>query len=231
VSPALKPPYIRKEDRRGDVHIYIVDGKYIRGHIDEEFSNFGQHYRFKFIPENEIWLATEADQNERAFFIDHAITERRLMADGMPYSRALGKADRAEKAERRRAGDIRKATPRGRKTSDPAAMHKHLWKKLKGGVDVWIVKGRLVRSAFFTDFTAGGHEYVYDFVPAGEVWIDDDIQDDERRFVVLHELHERKLMARGMPYDRAHALSSRMELRCRHHPTRLESTLRAQGWA
>ena len=226
----LKLPYIKKVDRRGEIHIFIVDGEYVRGHIDEEFSNFGQHYRFKFIPENEIWIDREADQNERAFFIDHAILEQRLMAGGMSYPRALEKADRLERAERRRAGDLRKARPKGRKTADPAAMHKHLWRKLKGGLHVWIVKGRLVRSDFFTDFTAGGHEYVYEFVPAGEVWIDDDIEANERRFIVLHELHERKLMARGMSYDKAHALSSRMELRCRHHPERLEPALKAQGW-
>lgn len=225
-----KPPYIKKADRRGDLQIWIVDGKYIRGHLDEEFGNFGQHYRFKFIPKDELWIDREADQNERAFFIDHLLAEQRLMEKGLPYARALEKADRIERAERRRAGDARKIRSKGRKTANPQAVHKHLWRKIKDGLDVWIVKGRLVRSDFFTDFTAGGHEYVYKFIPAGEVWIDDDIEESERRFVLLHELHERKLMAGGLSYDRAHARSSRLELRCRHHPEKLQAALKAKGW-
>ena len=52
-----------------------------------------------------------------------------------------------------------------------------LWKKLKGGLSVWIVNGRLVRSVFDIDFTAGGHDYVYEFVPENEVWIDDSIEE------------------------------------------------------
>lgn len=52
MSETLKPPYLRKDEQRGDFQVWIVDGSYIRGHIDEEFTNFGQHYRFPYIPEN-----------------------------------------------------------------------------------------------------------------------------------------------------------------------------------
>jgi hypothetical protein len=52
----------------------------------------------------------------------------------------------------------------------PASHNPVLWKKLENGVRVWIVNGRLVRSAFDIDFTAGGHDHVYEFVPEGEVW-------------------------------------------------------------
>ena len=68
------------------------------------------------------------------------------------------------------------------------------------------------------DFTAGGHDHVYEFVPQGEVWIDSDIEEKERGFVLLHELHERNRMAVGWSYDKAHAESSRLEYHCRHHP-------------
>ena len=78
-------------------------------------------------------------------------------------------------------------------------VHEHLWKKLENGVTVWIVNGRLVRSMLDIDFTAGGHDHVYEFVPEGEVWIDNDIEEKERGFVLLHELHERNRMAEGWP--------------------------------
>ena len=71
----LKPPYLEQIDRRGDLRIWVVDGSYIRGHIDEEFTNFGQHFRFSYIPENELWLDQEAHPDERKFFIDHLLME------------------------------------------------------------------------------------------------------------------------------------------------------------
>ncbi len=72
---------------------------------------------------------------------------------------------------------------------------------------------------------------MYEFVPEDEVWIDDDIEEGERGYVLLHELHERNRMAIGWPYSKAHAESSRLEYRCRHHPDELHETLAAEGWA
>jgi hypothetical protein len=225
----LKPPYLRRDEKRGDIQVWIVDGAYVRGHIDEEFTNFGQHYRYSYIPVHEFWIDREAADNERIFFIDHLLAEHALMAKGAPYGEALARADLAERRERRRAGDVRKVAPDG--LPDPGVVRRLLWKKLEIGVSVWIVSGRLVRSAFDIDFTAGGHDHVYEFVPTGEVWIDDDIEEAERGFVLLHELHERNRMAAGMPYRQAHAESSRIEFRCRHHPDELHEALAAEGWA
>jgi len=227
----LKPPYLRKDERRGDFQIWIVDGAYIRGHIDEEFTNFGQHYRYPYIPEKEFWLDREAEHDERRFFIDHLLVEHELMARGLPYGEALTKADLVERKERRRAGDRAKVTRQGRSLPDAAAVQERLWKRLENGVSVWIVNGRLVRSAFDIDFTAGGHDHVYEFVPPATVWIDDAIEQAERGFVLLHELHERNQMEKGMPYSQAHAESSRLEFHCRHHPDELHDALAAEGWA
>jgi hypothetical protein len=231
MANAFKPPYLRKDDKRGDLQVWIVDGSYIRGHIDEEFTNFGQHYRYPYIPKNELWIDEEATQDERPFFIEHLLVEHDLMSKGMSYEEAIVQADRVEQKERRRAGDVRKATHNGKQLPDAAAVHDRLWKTLESGVRVWVVNGRLVRSVFDIDFTAGGHDHVYEFVPEGEVWIDDDIVEKERGFVLLHELHERNQMAKGMPYSKAHAESSRLEFRCRHHPDELHDALAAEGWA
>jgi hypothetical protein len=226
-----KPPYIRKVDQRGDLNVWVVDGSYIRGHVDEEFTNFGQHYRYPYVPLNELWLDQEGNPDEQQFFIDHLLVEHRLMAKGLPYAKALEAADHEERRQRRRAGDLRRLTGGGRKLPDGADVHVRLWKKLENGVSVWIVNGRLVRSVFDIDFTAGGHDHVYEFVPDGEVWIDDDIEEQERGCVLLHELHERNRMAEGWPYSKAHADSSRLEYRCRHHPDELHDALAAEGWA
>ena len=60
--------------------------------------------------------------------------------------------------------------------------------------------------------------------------MDDDIEESERGYVLLHELHERNRMATGWPYSKAHAESSRLEYRCRHHPDELHDALGKEGW-
>ena len=227
----LKPAYLNKIEEHGGFTVWDVDGAYIRGHIDEEFTNFGQHYRFPFIPKNELWIDHEAKRDETRFFIDHLLTEHRLMANGLPYAKAIEEADRVERRERVRAGDVRKLTNHGKKLPNPQQVHERLWKELENGISVWIVNGRLVRSVFDIDFTAGGHDYVYEFVPEKEVWIDNDIDQEERGYVLLHELHERNRMATGWPYSKAHVESSQIESRCRHHPEQLHDALATEGWA
>jgi hypothetical protein len=229
-EPKLKPPYLEKIDERGNLPVWIVDGSYIRTHIDEEFTNFGQHYSFSCIPKNELWIDQEAENNERRFFIDHLLVEHRLMEKGVSYDKALVEADKVERRERSRAGDIRRLTHDGKELPDGKEVHERLWKKLENGISVWIVNGRLVRSVFDIDFTEGGHDYVYEFVPQNEVWIDNDIEEKERGYVLLHELHERNRMANGWPYNKAHAESSHLEYGCRHHPEQLHEALAAEGW-
>jgi hypothetical protein len=226
----LKPPYLEKIDQHGNLAIWLVDGGFIRGHMDEEFTNFGQHYIFSYIPKDELWIEKETKNDELQFFIDHLLVEHRLMAKGMPYDKALLEADRVERKERRRAGDVRRMTHRGKDLPDGREVHVRLWKKLENGNSVWVVNGRLVRSVFDIDFTEGGHDYVYEFVPEGEVWIDDAIEEKERGYVLLHELHERNRMASGWPYSKAHAESSRVEYHCRHHPEELHEALASEGW-
>lgn len=229
-SSKSRLPYIKKIDGRGNLQIWIVDGSYIRSHIDEEFTNFGQHYSFSYIPKNELWIEEETKTDERRFFIDHLLVEHRLMSQGVPYNKALEEADRVERKERRRAGDVGRLTHHGKQLPDGKEVHQRLWKKLENGLSVWIVNGRLVRSVFDIDFTEGGHDYVYEFVPENEVWIDDAIEEKERGYVLLHELHERNRMASGWSYNKAHAESSRVEYRCRHHPDELHEALAAEGW-
>ena len=45
----LKPPYIQMIDQRGDYKIRIVDGPYIRGHLDEVFTNYMGWENYKHV--------------------------------------------------------------------------------------------------------------------------------------------------------------------------------------
>lgn len=224
-----KLPYLKKVGQRGVISIWIVDGTYVRTHIDEEFTNYGQHYNFKYIPKEEFWIDHEGKPDEQKFFIDHLLVEHRLMEKGVSYNEALEQADKIELSERKKSGDVRKLT-KGKNLPDAEKVHVRLWKKLETPVSVWIVNGRLVRSVFDVDFTEGGHDYVYEFVPQNEVWIDNDLEEAERPYVLLHELHERNLMAKGWDYDRAHEDSSKIEYHCRHNPNELHIALGNEGW-
>jgi hypothetical protein len=229
-TATIRPaPYVRSLERRGPLSIWLVDGAMVRKNIDIEFSNFGSHYTIDEIPRNEIWIDGETDADEQRFFIAHARTERRLLAAGTDPDVARQTSNHEERRMRVAAGDLRKVM-QGRALPDVEKVRRELWKTLPSGVLVWFVKGRLVRSVYDIEFTEGGHEHVYEYIPRGEVWIDDDIHEDERGYVVFHELHERNRMSDGMDYDTAHAESSKLELHYRNHPDQLHEALAAEGW-
>lgn len=222
-------PYIRKLEDLGEIAVWEVNGKYVRDNISREFTNFGQHYRFSFIPTFEFWLDKEYSPGEMRYFVDHLLIEWRLMREGMPYKQALEKADAQEKAERAKSGLIDKV--KSELTIQPHIVPKEVYKKKLegfGDVDVWVVNGEVVRSLYFIDFTEGGHHFVYDFVPLKEVWLDNDLSTQERDFILLHELHERYLMSTGMEYDPAHRSSSIIEYKCRQNSGLLKKALKEE---
>lgn len=228
LSPVDPQARLEKVGRRGKLTIWAVSGNYIRSRIDREFTNFGQHFRFRFIPENELWIDVEQNPDERRFFIDHLLTEWRLMNAGKPYGAAIEAGEKKEMSERKKAGDVARLCNR---QGQLKAERVHL--RLLGSADtlrVWLVNGRLVRSGFYADFTEGGHDLVYRFVPANEVWLDNDLVPEERELVLLHELYERYLMNRGAGYRQAHRKASRLEWQNRHRPERLAGSLKRLGW-
>lgn len=80
------------------------------------------------------------------------------------------------------------------------------------------VNGEYVRSNIFQDFTEGGHDAVYDWIPDGEVWLDE-ANKDEFDFIALHELLERYFMlVVGLEYDKAHEKANKVEERARERP-------------
>ena len=218
-------PYIKVLDKIDDFTVWQVDGMYIRNNLNREFTNFGQHFRFQFIPVHEFWIDKEYGTDESAFFISHMILEWYLMHEGKSYDYAIERADTLEASERKKysrpLADLNGKTLGEKPPKD-------LYREKIYQADnlaVWVVNGELVRDLYFIDFTEGGHEFVYDFVPKGEVWIDDDLNPDERYFVLLHELHERALMHAGDDYFKAHNSSSAIEYKCRKNPQLLETLL------
>ena len=207
----------------GPCQVWEIDGEKLRATKDIEFTNFGMYPDFDYIPRNELWLDREAHPDEQQFFVDHMLTQWKALRHGYSNAIALDKAYRVEKSERAKSGDMQKVQT----SSD---VHLKTIGKTSHGLVIWLVNGRLIRSDFFIDFVDGGHHLIYPWIPQNEVWIDDDLQPNEYPFVILHELHERELMAKGWTYNKAHASASKIEFLCHHHPEKLVTHLHQLGF-
>ena len=221
----MKKPYVKKYKKIGKITYWIVDGNYIRTNIDEDFTNYGHHYKFNFIPENELWIDKERDKGEERFYLDYMLKFIHALKSGKNYHQAVEIGEKVEKKERAKSRLAKKAH---KKLKIGESLAKILYKKqlkTSSEIKVHIVNGELVRDEFFIDFTEGGHDKVYHFIPKGEIWIDDDISKEEINFVLLHEIHERNLMAKGWNYEKAHTDSSRLEFFYRNHPKKINKIL------
>jgi len=242
----IKDVYIEKIGTRGKFTIWLVDGSKVRRDLDEEFTNFGHHYFFEFIPENEFWIDKEHNRGETRYYIDHMLIEYRLISEGRDFEYAEEKANIIERRERNKSklvSAISKEQKNGAEIIDK--IHKEFLKEYSKKPKVWIVSGELVRGLLCIDFTEGGHDKVYPFIPKNEIWLDDDLGPKERKFVLLHELHERNLMPEGHNlkmkngiievdtnynkiYTIAHIKASKLEYYCRQHPEELDKKLKKE---
>lgn len=235
----MDKPYLKKFSEIEGITVWIVDGYYIRRFIDihypkdergtYNFNNFGQHYRFNFIPENEFWIDRQAESGEEQYFIQHLLAEYKLMKEGKNYYDATTAGDHAEQEMRDK--DPRVIDLRKKLTTDRESVLNIIRKKLlenysNGKIKTYIVDSFLVRSLFYLDWVSGGHDKVYpDFVPPGEVWLDNDIVDEEMKYVLLHELHERYWMSEGWKYHPAHDSALEIEAYCYKNPEELENKI------
>jgi hypothetical protein len=94
------------------------------------------------------------------------------------------------------------------------------------GLPVYLVSGEQVRNQIDIDFTAGGNEAAYpNYVPAGEIWIDDALHVLDRIATIFHEIVERNLMIYGgVDYDDAHDTACKREVEFRKELTRKRPT-------
>jgi hypothetical protein len=230
IKKDIKKAHIKRFANVFGFKVWIVNGKYIRSNLDEEFTNFGEHYNFKFIPENEFWIDKERSPGEEKYFIESMLVMNRLMSKGVKDKDAAKVADRIERGERSKSKLMKKEMKIKKHNGNIIkTIHKSLIKKYSTNkLKIWIIRGEVVRDLFFLDFTEGGHDKVYNFIPDNEVWIDDDLGPDERRFVILHEIHERNLMSLRMKYDNAHRSSSEIEYYCRKHPSMTEKYIKKE---
>ena len=222
--------------QRGLFEIYAVDGEAIRGEpsigADIDFTNWGEHWHFPFIPLYEIWLdqsAITAAPEDEGVFIDAAMYEWRIMRDGTPYEQVWQRVEDYETKERRKSEGPVSGKP-GAPAEIPAELYLGTLGTLSDGTVVKLVHAKTVQDLYDDDFTEGGNSAVYKFVPKGEEWIGDDIFPQERGYIVVHETDETYWMRHGLGYDAAHKKASELEWFCRHHPEQLAKILEQLGF-
>jgi len=220
-------PYVKSLGYSGKFKVFLVDGEYVRDNFCEDFINEGQQLHFNFIPKKEFWISKEKFPGEEVYFIDHLKVEHRLMKEGMPYCKAYRHALLIQRRERAKSKIIAGLKKLGKNNPEVIhKIHKKLIEKHNNSIKVFLVNGEIVRDLFDPDFGGGGHDKVYPYVPKNEIWLDDDFSLKERRFILVHELRERRLMKhKNWNYKKAHKQATELEDFCRHHPKKLEKAI------
>ena len=211
--------YTKKITTVGDCVVWLVDGALIRKEINENFVKCSINTKSSFVPKNEFWIDEDLDPKEYRYFIDRFIYEQGLLDSGKDYAIADKKADEFEKDERKDSVEVRQILKsRPDKKDLLEKIKKKIIKKFSGEIKIWLVDGNLVRSFFLLDYCEGGHGLVYPFIPKNEIWIEQAISPQERKYIILHELHERHLMSQGKSYKNAHIGATEVEDYYRENP-------------
>jgi hypothetical protein len=217
-----RPPPLHK--RRLFVHdsytMYGVDPLAVRDQSRgaEEFGNFAVHDEFpRTIPKDEIWITDRLANEEGILFAANAIAQLRARAAGASEDRAYAAGENVERflRHRLRGAEFRDGRPHKRV---PERIYVEGYTALPdptrpgNDVTVWLVDGAVVRDFYKTDYTEGGHGYVYRWVPKPEIWVEATLERAELPYIVTHEFLERRLMHdAGLDYDSAHEISSKVE--------------------
>src|SRR3989339_955790 len=150
----MKKPYEKLVGKIGDLKVWVVNGKYVRDKLNEEFTNCGEHYVFPFIPKNELWLDHEFGTKDEKYYIDYLLTEHKLMSEGYSYEKAWKEANRVQKREREKEKEFKKLK-KNKNYKLIKKIHKRLLKEYSNFLQVWTVDGKIVREMFFIDFVEG----------------------------------------------------------------------------
>lgn len=224
-----KSIYIKKIGNIGKYIVWLVDGAKVRKDINENFVKCSVNNKHDFVPENEFWIDEDMDPKEYKYFMDRFTYEQGLLDSGTDRETAEKMANDFEIKERQNSPEMIKIKEQSAKAKDLIEkIKKQRIKEYEGKVEIWIVDGNLVRSFLFIDYCEGGHDLVYNFVPKNEIWIEEALSPQERKFIILHELHERHLMSQGKNYKNAHTGATEIEDRYRDNPKGLEERIKEE---
>lgn len=205
-------------DKYGHYTVFLVNEEEVRNQSIklQEFSNYGIYSDFPhLIPKHEIWISNHISEDERFILINEALCRIRHEKNGASPKKAYEIALKHDKAMRHKFLHSKHIIIPTRNHPSRQIYLKH-YGTFKN-IEIYIVDGTLVRDFYKTDFVEGGHDYVYHFVPRGEIWIDAEVEENERILIIIHELIERELMKnKHLSYNKAHEQASKLEWRFRN---------------
>lgn len=227
---ALSGLYRARLGRREGQGIWIVDGFKVVRDLYPPFVMGGNDQRYRFNPDDDIWIDNRIGVEELGYTIAHELIERRLMLEkGMTYDKAhnQGLALEKEMRETHRLSVERHAKRVG---GSLRSFYRMPYGRSRGGVSVFIVDGPLVRRDLDGDFCFGANDLAADYVPAGEIWLDSAMSCEHAYYALLHQREERRRLASGMPWDDAYesalalriAEQNRQEILALRHESRLQ---------
>lgn len=163
----------------------------MRNTIDIEFGSINDHKFNPYIPKGEIWI-DKAFKKEKDVLLRNDFLIRQLMKKNKnQYEKAKAELRKMVLKKTKNKADIIKTTK--------IELIKNI-----NGVAIWLIDGLKTRLNLDPYFRFGGHGYVYKYIPKNEIWIDDKVVPDERKYIIVHEFYERQLMRGGKDYNSAH---------------------------
>lgn len=215
--------------KRQAQRIWLVDGARVVRDVYPAFIMGGNDQRYRFNPDDEIWIDNRIGIEEFEYTLAHELIERRLMREkGYSYGRAHEAGLDLEQRLRKR--DEMRALRREKTSALPVSGVYRSFLRTRKGVKIWIVDGPKVRRHLDGDFCFAGHGYKYDFIPKDEIWLDSAMSVEQAHFALMHEHAERLMHENGLDYDIAYPESlalemeerQRQELLSVRHESRLE---------
>lgn len=185
-------------------NIRYVDGFLIRNTLDLEFSLIHQYgisitaiHRKFYIPKDEIW-------------IDNIVREETdfLVKSEVYFDRPEVKEELAKNEAEGRTFDEKRSVLKKLCLPPPVPIFE-VKREPNEKLDILYVDGSMIRKYFDPEWSFGGHDLVYSYIPKGQIWIDILIDPKEIKYILQHELSERNFMDKeGKDYNIAHDYAS-----------------------
>ncbi len=208
-------------DTYGPYSVYQVDGAAVRNSslVNQEFGLVAIHVDFpRLIPDREIWVEADVREDERPYLIENALYRLKAEADGLNPLQAYQKAVQHE-AKLRSYGK----PPKSDGKDAGRAWYRDPYLRI-GDVTAWLIDARQVRDVFQDDFLEGANWAEASWIPKNEIWLEAGLAEAELPVILLHEYVEAYLMERrGLTYDQAHVLASKVEFEHRGKFTKAQA--------
>lgn len=198
----------------GHYRVKLVDPTAIRNSslANEEFTDYQIHQDFpSLIPQHEIWLGKNVPDDERPILIHTALQELRGINRGLSKDDAYDRALKYQEHLREHANGF---APKGNRPAkvDPRCYVEKIGETKDPRFEIYLVDGKRVRDRYKADAVEGMNCCEDKFVPKGEIWIEQDVPENERPLIIVHEVFEAILMAEhGLDYAHAHDLAANVE--------------------